>query len=164
MMSRDKQFHSHSANFDIGQETSDMTRQMSVALMEYGRNLWALQLDTASGMAAETTRQLKHWLQNAADNGAPLNQWPGLYYSSTGRFVEIARGWLNVAARASAEMNALFGQAQAASFALAEESLARYPKAERRTTAMVISFADRRRSAAPFSAPPVASKNITRTA
>lgn len=151
-MSRSKQFDWNSAGFDLSQETIDTARQMSVAMMEYGRSLWALELDTATIMTAETTRVLKEWVQSAAANGDTLSQWPELFYPRTHQFVEITRGWLNIASRSTTEMHELFGQALAASLALTEENLARYPSHDRRTTAKVISFPDRRRSATHFKA------------
>lgn len=146
-MSRSKQIDWNAAGFEGSLETTDMARQMSVAMMEYGRSLWALQLDTASTMTAETTRQFKDWLQSAAENGDTVGQWPGLFYPRTQQFVQIARGWLNIASQTTTEINELFGQALAATFALTDENLTRYPQYERRTTAQVISFPDRRRSA-----------------
>lgn len=146
-MSRNKQFQWNSASFGLSQESIDMTRQMSVAMLEYGRTLWALQFDTASTMASETTRQFKDWLSSAAYNGNSPGQWPGLFQPRTQRLIEIAQGWLNVSSQATAEMNQLLGQALSASLALTGKNIPTYPEHERRRSAQVISFADRRRSA-----------------
>lgn len=144
-MSRDKQFNWTTANFDISPELIEMTRQMPVALLEYSQTLWALQLDTANSLVAEMTRQFRYWLNSAAYGGDTLSQWPNLYQPQMQRFVDITRGWLDVATQASSQMNQLSEQALSASLALAGDKLATYPWHERRKLAQVIPFADRRR-------------------
>lgn len=147
-MSRNKQIDWNSASYELGLEALEITRQMSIAMMEYSRSLWALQLDTATRMGGEASRQLRYWLQDAAANGDALGQWPGFFYPRTQKFIEITQGWLDTASQTGSEINELFGQALKASLAAAEGVQASgYPYHERRTSAQVISFPDRRRSA-----------------
>lgn len=146
-MSRDQQFNWNPASFNIRPETFASTRQMSVAMLEHCRTLWALQLDTLDHLTGETARQFRQALQGATNHGPRPNQWPEQFYQRSQKFVEIARGWLDMSSQATTEINQLWGQTLSASLRLGETKPATYPQQERRIGAVVISFADRRRSA-----------------
>jgi hypothetical protein len=146
-MTREKQVQWNSASLDFSRESINMTRQLSEAFLEHGRNLGVLQLDNASIMVSEGSRQFKHWLNSAAYNGDSLIQWSSMFQPRALRFIEIAQGWLDVSSQATAEMNQFLGQALPAMWALTGQNAASKPKQERRRSAQVISFADRRRSA-----------------
>lgn len=161
-MSRNKQFDWNSASHDLGLEAIDLTRQLSIAMIEYGRSLWALQLDTAGKITAETSRQFKQWLHSTAENGDTLGQWSGLFSPRTQKFIEITQGWLDIASQATRDINELYGQVLATSLSAGEPGPASgYPHHERRTEAKVISFPDRRRATSAFRA--AASRNTDET-
>lgn len=145
-MARNQQFNWNTGGFDIRPEAMEMSRQMSVAILEHCQTLWTLHLDALDGLTEESTRQIRQALRNAANRDHRPNQWPEQFYLRRRKFVELARGWLDMSSHATAEINQLWGQALTASLKVGEPKSATYPHRERRIGAMVIQFADRRRS------------------
>lgn len=145
-MTRNQQLNWYTAGFDIRPETMEMSRQMSVAMLEHCRTVWTLQLDALEDLTGESARQIRQALKNASNRDNHANRWPEQFYLRRRKFVEIARGWLDMSSQATAEINQLWGQALTASLKVGEPKSATYPHRDRRIGAMVIQFADRRRS------------------
>lgn len=154
-MTRNKHLDWNPFGLGAGFEATDMPRQLSIAMLDYGRTLGNMQFDSAETLLTESARQFERWLGSAAEvagGGAAPDRWPDLRYPGARGFIDIARGWLDVAAHSAVEINGLLGRALAVSFALVDERLVALPQPDRRTTAKVISFADRRRSPGAFRA------------
>ncbi|HEX5801917.1 MAG TPA: hypothetical protein VFY24_02750 [Azospira sp.] len=124
-----------------------------LVLVDANYRWWALQIDALESALAENNAQMRKMIESAAKTADIFSQWSNLYASKSRRSADLGSDGLDLATQTIAQTRQLLERllASYAATALPESDASGAPVAdgfiERRVTAKIISFPDRRKAA-----------------
>lgn len=127
----------------------------ALAVIESNQRWWALQIEAMEAALAENTEQSRAMLENVSTTAETLSQWPNLYQINVQRYTDLTRIGLELTAQTIVQLNDLMREFLSSSLAGTpvqkndQRRDAATPEdfGERRVSARVIFFPDRRKSA-----------------
>lgn len=133
-------------------EANQSFENLALVLVDANYRWWALQIEAIESALAENNAQMRKMIESAAKTADIFTQWSNLYASKTQRSADLSSDGLDLATQTFAQTNQLLERlfASYAAMALPESDASGVPFAEdfieRRVTAKIISFPDRRKA------------------